>query len=89
MGKSDPKEVELQPDTWERFERAVDVVTKSPRYSMGQEKFEGESENAWEAARECARIEMACRLPSGPRNQIERWRTPVSILSDFGLRTNR
>jgi hypothetical protein len=24
------KEVELQPDAWQRFERAVDVVAKSP-----------------------------------------------------------
>jgi hypothetical protein len=25
-----PKELELEPDAWERFERAVDVVAKSP-----------------------------------------------------------
>jgi hypothetical protein len=24
------KEIELRPDAWERFERAVDVVAKSP-----------------------------------------------------------
>jgi hypothetical protein len=33
MAESDPKkskEVELEPDAWSRFERAVDVVAKSP-----------------------------------------------------------
>jgi hypothetical protein len=25
-----PKDVELRPDAWSRFERAVDVVAKSP-----------------------------------------------------------
>jgi hypothetical protein len=32
MAKSDPKmkEIELEPDAWERFERAVGVVAKSP-----------------------------------------------------------
>ena len=31
MAKSDPKKVpELHPDAWARFERAVDVVAKSP-----------------------------------------------------------
>jgi hypothetical protein len=31
MGKPDPKkELELHPDAWARFERAVDVVAKSP-----------------------------------------------------------
>jgi hypothetical protein len=31
MAKSDPKkEPELHPDTWARFERAVDVVAMSP-----------------------------------------------------------
>jgi hypothetical protein len=31
MAKSDPKkEPELHPDAWARFERAVDVVAKSP-----------------------------------------------------------
>jgi hypothetical protein len=31
MGKSPPKfEAELEPDAWQRFERAVDVVAKSP-----------------------------------------------------------
>jgi hypothetical protein len=29
MGKA-PKEPELHPDAWARFERAVDVVAKSP-----------------------------------------------------------
>jgi hypothetical protein len=29
MGKP-PKEIELEPDAWERFERAVKVVAKSP-----------------------------------------------------------
>jgi hypothetical protein len=29
MAKSH-KEIELQPNAWERFERAVDVVAKSP-----------------------------------------------------------
>jgi hypothetical protein len=26
----DKQEIELEPDAWERFERAVDVVAKSP-----------------------------------------------------------
>jgi hypothetical protein len=30
MAKSDPKKIELEPDAWARFERAVDVVAKSP-----------------------------------------------------------
>jgi hypothetical protein len=31
MGKPVPiREIELEPDAWERFERAVDVVVKSP-----------------------------------------------------------
>jgi hypothetical protein len=31
MAKPDPKkELELHPDAWARFERAVDVVAKSP-----------------------------------------------------------
>jgi hypothetical protein len=30
MGKTDPKEVELHPDAWTRFERAAGVVAKSP-----------------------------------------------------------
>jgi hypothetical protein len=31
MAKSDPKkELELHPDAWARFERAADVVAKSP-----------------------------------------------------------
>jgi hypothetical protein len=28
--KDKSKEIELQPDPWQRFERAVDVVAKSP-----------------------------------------------------------
>jgi hypothetical protein len=28
--KSPAKEIELEPDAWQRFERAVDVVVKSP-----------------------------------------------------------
>lgn len=32
MAKSskEPSEIELEPDAWRRFERAVDVVAKSP-----------------------------------------------------------
>jgi hypothetical protein len=30
MTPNKQKEVELEPDAWERFERAVDVVAKSP-----------------------------------------------------------
>jgi hypothetical protein len=30
MAGSDPKKLELHPDGWARFERAVDVVAKSP-----------------------------------------------------------
>jgi hypothetical protein len=30
MGAPKNKEVELRPDAWSRFERAVDVVAKSP-----------------------------------------------------------
>jgi hypothetical protein len=31
MAKSDPKkEIELHPDAWARFERAAEVVAKSP-----------------------------------------------------------
>jgi hypothetical protein len=26
----DPKEIELHPDAWQRFERATEVVAKSP-----------------------------------------------------------
>jgi hypothetical protein len=28
--KSTQKEIEIEPDAWQRFERAVDVVAKSP-----------------------------------------------------------
>jgi hypothetical protein len=30
VAKSDPKKIELAPDAWARFERAVKVVAKSP-----------------------------------------------------------
>jgi hypothetical protein len=30
MAKKPSKEVEIEPDAWARFERAVDVVAKSP-----------------------------------------------------------
>jgi hypothetical protein len=33
MAKSNPKKfkgIELEPDAWQRFERAIDVVAKSP-----------------------------------------------------------
>jgi hypothetical protein len=30
MEKRREREIELEPDAWERFERAVDVVAKSP-----------------------------------------------------------
>src|SRR5262249_23110264 len=30
MNSSDPKKIELREDAWARFERAVDVVAKSP-----------------------------------------------------------
>jgi hypothetical protein len=30
MAKPDPKKIEVAPDAWQRFERAVDVVAKSP-----------------------------------------------------------
>ena len=30
MDKSKAKEIELEPDAWSRFERAVTVVVKSP-----------------------------------------------------------
>jgi hypothetical protein len=36
--KSTHKEVELAPDAWERFERAVDVVAKSPPQHRTKEK---------------------------------------------------
>jgi hypothetical protein len=40
MGKADPKkELELHPDAWARFERAVDVVAKSPpQHRIGKAK---------------------------------------------------
>jgi hypothetical protein len=39
MAKSDPaKGVELHPDAWERFERAVKVVAKSPPQHRVKEK---------------------------------------------------
>jgi len=30
MAKSDQKKIEIEPNAWARFERAVDVVAKSP-----------------------------------------------------------
>jgi hypothetical protein len=30
MAKSNPKEIELHPDAWARFERAAGVVAKTP-----------------------------------------------------------
>jgi hypothetical protein len=30
MAKAPKKEIELEPDAWSRFERAVDIVAKSP-----------------------------------------------------------
>ena len=35
MAKSDPKKIELEPDAWQRFERAIDVVAKSPPQHRG------------------------------------------------------
>jgi hypothetical protein len=42
MAKSDPKkkELEFEPDAWPRFERAVDVVAKSPpQHRMKKKKL--------------------------------------------------
>lgn len=33
--KVQPKEIELEPDAWRRFERAVGVVAKSPPQHRG------------------------------------------------------
>jgi hypothetical protein len=33
MTESDQKKIELEPDAWERFERAVDEVAKKARSS--------------------------------------------------------
>jgi hypothetical protein len=30
MARTEQKRIELRPDAWQRFERAVDVVAKSP-----------------------------------------------------------
>jgi hypothetical protein len=38
MNKSAPKGVELVPDAWLRFERAVDVVAKSPPQHKTKDK---------------------------------------------------
>jgi hypothetical protein len=39
MAKSDPKlKIEVEPDAWERFERAVKVVAKSPPQHRGKVK---------------------------------------------------
>lgn len=34
--KANPQEIELKPDAWSRFERAVDVVAKSPPQHKAQ-----------------------------------------------------
>jgi len=33
-----PKEIELEPDAWERFERAVKIVAKSPPQHRSKQK---------------------------------------------------
>jgi hypothetical protein len=38
MISKDHKKIELEPDAWSRFERAVDVVAKSPPAAPGKEK---------------------------------------------------
>ncbi len=38
MTKRSEKKVELEPDAWSRFERAVDVVAKSPPQHRTKEK---------------------------------------------------
>jgi hypothetical protein len=38
MKKPAPKEIELEPDAWQRFERAVEVVAKSPPRHRVKEK---------------------------------------------------
>jgi hypothetical protein len=43
---SKPKEVELEPDAWERFERAVKIVAKSPPlHRMKQNRVAGVAES--------------------------------------------
>jgi hypothetical protein len=40
MAKSDQKKkIEFEPDAWQRFERAVDVVAKSPPQHRTKKKF--------------------------------------------------
>jgi hypothetical protein len=42
MGKpKETKELELHPDAWARFERAVDVVAKSPPQHRTKKKKQG------------------------------------------------
>lgn len=38
MADKKTEKLELQPDAWQRFERAVDVVTKSPPQHRGKPK---------------------------------------------------
>jgi hypothetical protein len=38
MVKSDKSKVEFEPDAWERFERAVKVVAKSPPQHRSKKK---------------------------------------------------
>jgi hypothetical protein len=46
MKKTFPKpEVELQPDAWSRFERAVDVVAKSPPQHRAKPKARKKAAN--------------------------------------------
>jgi hypothetical protein len=40
MAKEPSKEIEFHPDTMQRFERAVSVVSKSPPQRGGEEKEE-------------------------------------------------
>jgi hypothetical protein len=41
MGKTPTKELELHPDAWQRFERAIDVVAKSPPQHRIKKKSKG------------------------------------------------
>jgi hypothetical protein len=44
MAKSPPtKDLELHPDAWERFERAADVVAKSPPQHRTTAKIKGKA----------------------------------------------
>jgi hypothetical protein len=40
---TEKKEIELHPDAWERFERAVDIVRKSPPQHKVQKKAKKKS----------------------------------------------